>query len=54
MMKMDFMTGVGVGMAAGAMVGMMMVPKKKTMKSITGKALKAAGEIVENLTDAMN
>ena len=33
--------------------GMAVMPKKKNMKSVTGKALKTAGEIVENISDAI-
>lgn len=46
---------VGLGMAAAAAVGaVMMKPKKKTtVQSAAGKALKAVGEAVENFSGAM-
>ena len=53
MRNMDFIKGLGVGVIAGATIGMAVVPKKKTSKSVAGKALRAAGDIVENITDAM-
>ena len=55
MNNMDFIRGTVVGMIAGATIGMAAVPKKKSsdMKSMAGKALRAAGDIVENISDAM-
>ena len=53
MNSMDFIKGMGIGLVAGAVVGMAVTPKKKNMKSVTGKALKTAGEIVENISDAI-
>jgi len=53
--SMDFLKGVGVGMAAGAAVGMtvMSAAKSKGRRSTAGRALKAAGEIVENISCAL-
>ncbi len=48
----NFLKGMGVGLAVGASVGMVMAPRKKST-SMVGKALKAAGEIAENISDAM-
>lgn len=56
MNNMDFIKGMGIGVIAGATIGMAAVPKKKkspTAKSIAGKALRTAGDIVENISDAM-
>ncbi len=55
MNNMDFIKGVGVGVIAGATIGMAAAPKKKgsSSKSFAGKALRAAGDIVENISDAM-
>ena len=53
MNKMDFIKGIGIGAAAGTAMGILLAPKKKNRKNMAGKALKAAGDIVENLTGAM-
>lgn len=47
MVNKRFIQGVGIGLAAGAAIGMMMPPRKK--KSVAGKAIKAVGEVVENM-----
>ena len=53
-MKMDKKTVLpiaGATMAAGAAIGMMMMPKKKkqSAQKAAGKAIKAVGEVVEHL-----
>ena len=53
MNKADFFKGMGLGAAAGAAIGMIVVPKKKSPKCVAGKALKSAGDLVENITDAI-
>ena len=54
MNSMDFIKGMGIGMVAGTARSMAVMPKKKNnLKSVTGKALKTAGEIVENISDAI-
>lgn len=53
MKNMDFIKGLGIGAIAGATIGMAIVPKKKSSKSMAGKALRAAGDIVENISDAI-
>jgi len=53
MNKMDFIKGIGIGAAAGTAMGFLLAPKKKNRKIMAGKALKAAENIVENLTGAM-
>lgn len=40
----SFLKGVGMGMAIGASMGMLMAPKKKG-DNVIGRALKAAGEL---------
>ena len=57
-MKMDKKTVLpiaGATMAAGAAIGMMMMPKKKkhTAQKAAGKALKAVGEAVENFNGSL-
>jgi gas vesicle protein len=53
MSRMDFVKGMTIGAVAGATIGMAVMPRRKTVKSMTGKALKAVGEIVENISDAV-
>ena len=53
MNNMDFIKGMSIGVIAGASVGMAIAPKKKNTKTFAGKALKAAGEIVENVSGAL-
>ena len=48
----SFLKGVGMGMAIGASMGMLMAPKKKG-DNVIGKALKAAGERADNISDAL-
>lgn len=48
----SFLKGVGMGMAIGASMGMLMAPKKKGA-GMVGKALKAAGELADNISDAL-
>lgn len=54
MTKHQFITGVGLGMAAGAALGLAMsATKKRDIKRAADKAIKAVGEVVENLSDTM-
>lgn len=45
----------GATMAAGAAMGLMMMPKKKkhTAQKAAGKAIKAVGEAVENFSGSL-
>ena len=45
----------GATMAAGAAIGMMMMPKKKkhSAQRAAGKAIKAVGEVVENYSGSL-
>ena len=47
-----FLKGMGMGLAIGASVGMALAPKKKGT-NVVGKAPKAAGELADNISDAM-
>ncbi|HIS66166.1 MAG TPA: YtxH domain-containing protein [Candidatus Scatomorpha merdipullorum] len=49
----SFLKGVGMGMAIGASMGMLMAPAKKKGDNVIGKALKAAGELADNISDAL-
>ena len=48
---------VGLGMAAGAAVSMMAAPRKKhkmvTKKSNIGKAIRAMGDVLEDVENAL-
>ena len=54
MTKSGFVKGVAVGVMTGAAIGMMFSPKGKNNRSVAGKALKAAGEMIDNITDMWN
>lgn len=47
-MEMELVKGIGIGMVAGAAIGMLAHPKKKTKTSMIGKAVKAVGEVIDN------
>lgn len=49
-MKTGFAKGVTIGIVTGAALGMALAPKGKNSKSAAGKVLKAAGEVVENIS----
>ncbi len=48
----SFLKGVGMGMAIGASMGVLMAPKKKG-DNVIGRALKAAGELADNISEAI-
>ena len=50
--NMKFFKGMGLGIMVGSAVGMAFAPQKKS-KNMVGKALKAAGELADNISDAM-
>lgn len=57
-MKLDkkaVLSIAGATMAAGAAIGMMMMPKKKkhSAQKAAGKAIKAVGEVVENFSGSL-
>ena len=54
MTKYQFLAGMGLGMAAWAALGMTMsATKKRNIKRAADKAIKAVGEVVENISDSM-
>ncbi|MEQ2444789.1 hypothetical protein WMO64_15125 [Pseudoflavonifractor sp. CLA-AP-H29] len=54
MTKHQFIAGIGMGMVAGAALGMAMTgTRKREIKRAADKAIKAVGEVVENLSDTM-
>lgn len=50
MTRTGFIKGMTIGVMAGAAFGVAMAPKGKNSKSAAGKALKAAGEVIDNIT----
>ena len=48
----SFLKGVGMGMAIGASMGVLMAPKKKG-DNVIGRAPKAAGELADNISEAI-
>ena len=53
MQNTQFIKGIGVGAAVGATLAVAMRPKRKSMKSVAGKAIKAVGEVVDSFSDVM-
>lgn len=53
MNKHNFVKGMGIGMALGAAAGMALSTPQKKTKNVVGKALKAAGELADNISDAV-
>ncbi len=48
MKQKQLWTGIGIGMAAGAALGMIIAPQKRP-KSAVGRAFRAAGNIAEGV-----
>ena len=48
----SFLKGVGMGMAIGASMGVLMTPKKKG-DNVIGRALKANKELADNIREAI-
>lgn len=55
MSSTNFLRGMGMGIAIGTAVGMVMTPKRKhcMKKSPAGKAIRAVTDVMEELTDTM-
>ncbi len=53
MERSHFMRGVGLGMLAGAVVGIMVSPGKQELKRGASKAVQAVGTAAENLSTAI-
>lgn len=54
MQHSHFFRGVGLGMLAGAVVGMMVSPGKKELKRTAVKAVQAVEDAAENISEAIN
>ena len=54
MTKHLFLTGAAMGVVAGTAMGMAMsATNKRDIKKAADKAIKAVGEVVENISDTM-
>lgn len=54
MTKHQFMTGAAMGIVAGTALGLAMShTKKRDIKKAADKAIKAVGEVMENISDGM-
>ena len=49
----QFLFGMGLGILAGTALGMSMAPRKKRIQRAAEKAVRTAGEAMEDLTDAL-
>lgn len=47
------MRNIGIGMAAGAALGMMMAPQKKNLKTTVKKATRAVEDVAENVSNTL-
>ena len=54
MERSHFMRGVGLGMLAGAIVGMIVSPGKKELKRTAAKAARAVENAAESISDAID
>ena len=54
MKNVNPITAVGLGLAAGAAVSLIVMPKKKSLKAKATKAVKTASRIVEGISDSLD
>jgi len=50
MSRSGFIKGMAVGLITGAVIGVAVMPKTKECKRITGRFLRTAGEVLENIS----
>lgn len=50
----QFMRGIGLGMAAGAVVGVALATREKTIRRTADKAMRAVSDAATHLSDAMH
>ena len=53
MKAMDFLKGMGAGLVVGACVGLTVLPDRKARKRQVGRAVKAVGQIIEDVGAAV-
>jgi gas vesicle protein len=51
--NMSFLKGMGMGIVAGSVISMVVMPRKSGSKKTIGRYLRNVGDIIENVTDAM-
>ena len=51
--NMRFARGIVIGMIAGAAVGVTLMPKKKVGKNYAGRAIRAAGTVLDQISDIL-
>ena len=49
----NFLCGMGLGILAGAALGMSLAPRKKRIQRAAERAIRTAGDAMEDLTDAL-
>ena len=54
MERRTIMRSIGLGMAAGAALGLLMAPQRKTLKSTAKKAVRAVEDAAENMTQHLS
>jgi len=45
-----FMKGVAIGLITGAAIGIIVVPKSKQCRRMTGRILRTAGDVIDNIS----
>ena len=53
MKSISFIKGVGAGIVVGAVIGASFVPDKKHSKKMLGKAIRAMGDVLDDITEAV-
>ena len=53
MTQHPFLSGMGLGILAGAALSMAMEPKKRDLKRKARKAMRTVGELADDLSDTM-
>jgi len=54
MSRSGFIKGMAIGLITGAAIGVAVLPKTKNCKKVTGRFLRTAGEVLENLSEIWN
>lgn len=54
MSTMDFVKGISIGVVAGGTIGICLRNDSRRSKRMNGKAVKKAGRIIQNVTDAFS
>ena len=45
-----FVKGLAIGVVTGAAIGVIVTPKSKNVKKMTGRFLRTAGEVIDNIS----